>query len=80
MPWGAAADEFAVGCAKSVEDGVIEFLVIGYKVEFISIYNLKGWASNCFRVVWESFNCASVYEEYLCSLRLQSDAGGQFVG
>jgi hypothetical protein len=48
VPWGAAADEFSVGCAKCVEDGVVEFLVVGYKVEFISIYHVKGWASDGF--------------------------------
>ena len=37
VPWRAAADEFAVGCAQGVEDGVVEFLVVGYKVEFVSV-------------------------------------------
>ena len=28
IPRCAAADEFAIGCSQSVEDGVIEFLVV----------------------------------------------------
>ena len=74
VPWGAAADEFAVSCAKGVEDGVVEFLVVGYKVEFIGIYNMEGWSSDGFGVVWESFYAASVGEVDLGSLRLRKQS------
>ena len=60
VPWGAAADEFAVGCAQCVEDGVIEFLVVSYKVEFVSVDYMEGWSADSFWVVWEGFNTASV--------------------
>jgi hypothetical protein len=60
VPWGAAANKFPVGCAKSVEDGVVKFLVVGYKVEFIGVDYLEGWASDGFGVVWEGFYGASV--------------------
>lgn len=35
VPWSAATNKFSVGCAKSVKNGVIEFLVVSYEVEFI---------------------------------------------
>ena len=54
VPWGAAAYEFAVGCAQRVEDGVVEFLVVSYKVEFVGVDYVKCWSPDCFRVVWET--------------------------
>lgn len=35
VPWGTATDEFAIGCSKSIEYGVVEFLIVGYEVKFI---------------------------------------------
>jgi hypothetical protein len=49
VPWGAAADEFAVGCAQCVEDGVVEFLVVGYEVEFVGVDYVEGGSTDCFR-------------------------------
>lgn len=56
VPGPAAADKFAVGSGKRVEDCVIEFLIISNKVELIRVYYLKRRTSNCFWVVPENFN------------------------
>ena len=60
VPWGAAAHEFAVCCSQSVEDCVVEFLIVCNKVEFVGVNNVKCRAADCFRVVWEGFYGASV--------------------
>jgi hypothetical protein len=78
VPWGAAADEFPVSCAKGVEDGVVEFLVVGYKVEFVRIDYMEGWASDGFGVVGEGFYAASVGEVNLGFLCLRGDSGREF--
>jgi AbrB family looped-hinge helix DNA binding protein len=41
VPWGAAAHEFAVCCSQSVEDCVVEFLVVGDEVKFIRVYYME---------------------------------------
>jgi hypothetical protein len=74
VPWGAAADEFAISCSKRIEDGVIELLVIAYKVKFIRIHHIKRGASDGFRVVGEGFDAASVGKVDLGSLRLKNNA------
>lgn len=60
VPRRATADEFTISSCKRVEDGVVEVLVVSYKVELIRIDHIKCWASDCFRVVRESLNAASV--------------------
>ena len=60
VPGSAAAHEFAVCSSQGVEDGVVEFLVICNKVEFVGVNNVKRWASDCFGVVWKSFDGASI--------------------
>ena len=60
VPGGAAADEFAISRAQREEDGVVEFLVVSDKVEFVSVYHMEGWSSDCVWVVWEGFYAASV--------------------
>ena len=80
MPRRAGADEFAVGCAQRVEDGVVEFLVVSYKVEFVSINYMQGWSADGFGVVWESFDDAAVGEVDLGSLGLKSEARGKLMG
>jgi hypothetical protein len=72
VPGGAAADEFAVGCTQRVEDGIIEFLVIGYKVEFVSVNHMECWTADGFGVVWKSLDTAAVLEVDLGSLRFES--------
>ncbi len=79
VPWGAAADEFAVGCAQSVEDGVVEFLVVSDKVEFIRENHIECGASDCVGVVWEGFYAASVGKVDLGFLRFKNGAGRQFM-
>ncbi len=73
VPWGAAADEFAVGCSQRVENGIVEFLVVGYKVELVGVYYVKCGSSDCFGVVWESFYAASVRKVDLSFLGLKSN-------
>lgn len=60
IPRRAAADEFTISRTKRIENGVIEVLVVSYKVKLIRIHYIKRWASDCFRVVRESLNAASV--------------------
>ena len=60
VPRCAAADEFTIGCCKRVEDGIVEVLIVSHEVKFIRINYIKCWASDCFRVVGESLNAASV--------------------
>lgn len=71
MPWRAAADEFAVGCAQRIENSVIEFLVVSYEIELVSVYHVKCGSTDCFRVVWESFYAASIGKVDLGFLRLK---------
>ena len=78
VPWRAAADEFAVGCAQRVEDSVIELLVISYKIEFIGIYYVEGGSADGFWVVWEGFYAASVCEVDLGFLGLKRNPGRKF--
>lgn len=72
MPRCAAADKFTISCTQRVEDGIVELLVVCYKVEFISVNHVKGWSADCFGVVWESFNATAVCEMDLGSLRFGS--------
>ncbi len=74
VPGRAAADEFTISSCKRVEDGVVEVLVVSYKVELIRINHIKCWASDCFRVVRESFNAASVNKADLGFLGLKDNA------
>ena len=76
IPRRAAANEFAIGCSKGVEDGIVEFLVVWHKIKFIRIHNIKRWASDCFRVVWESLNAASVVKIDFCFLGFKTMPGG----
>ena len=71
VPWGAAADEFAVRGAQRVEDGVVEFLVVGYKVEFVGVDYVEGGSADGFGVVWECFYAASIGKVDLCFLRFK---------
>ncbi len=75
MPWCAAADEFAICCAKRVKNGVVEVLIVGYKVEFVSVDYVQRWSPDCFWVIGESFDAASVGEVNLGFLGLKDDAG-----
>ena len=74
VPWGAAGDEFAVCCAECVEDGVVEFLVVCYEVEFVGVDYVEGGSADGFGVVWIGFYGASVGEGYLGFLGLKRDA------
>ncbi len=80
VPGGAGADEFAVGCAQGVEDCIVEFLVVGYKVEFISIDHVEGWSTDGFRVVGEGFDGAAVSEMDLGALGCESQSRGKLAG
>lgn len=80
VPGCAAANKFSIRGAKGVEDGVVEFLVVGNKVEFISIDHMKRWASDCVGVVGESFYAASVGEVKLCFLRFIGNTSWEFMG
>jgi hypothetical protein len=62
MPWGAGADEFAIGCAECEEYGVIEFFVVWDEVEFISIDDVEFGSAYGFGVVWVGFYVAAVGE------------------
>jgi hypothetical protein len=68
VPGGAGADKFAVGSAQRVKYGIIEFLVVWDKVEFVSVNHMQSWASDGFGVVWESFDNAAVGEANLGTL------------
>src|SRR3972149_7429345 len=76
VPGCAAADKFAIGGAERVEDGVVEFLVVCHEVEFVCIDYIKRWASDCFGVVGESFNAASVNKMNPDLLGLKDEACG----
>ena len=60
IPGRAATHELSICCSKRVENRVVEVLVISNEIELIRIYYIKRWASDCFRVVRESLNAASV--------------------
>ena len=75
VPRCAAADEFTISSCKRVEDGVVEVLVVSYKVKLIRIHYIKRWASDCFRVVRESLNAASVNKTDPRLLGLKDNAG-----
>ena len=79
MPRRASADEFAVGGSKRVEDGVVEFLVVSYKVEFVSVNHMQGGSADGFWVVWEGFYAASVGKVDLGSLRFEGCVWWKFV-
>jgi hypothetical protein len=70
VPGCAAADEFAIGCSESVENGVVEVLIISYEIKLIRVDDVKRWASDSFGVVWESLNATTVNEKELRFLRL----------
>ena len=74
VPRRAAADEFAISCSKRIEDGVVEVLVISHEIKLICIYHIKRWTSDCFGVVRESFNAASVDKMDLRFLWLKNNA------
>ena len=78
VPWGAAADEFAVCGAEGVEDGVVEFLVVGYEVEFVGVDYVEGGSADGFGVVWEGFYAASVGEGDLGFLGFKRDSRREF--
>ena len=80
VPRGAGADEFAVGCAQCVEYGVVECLVVGYKVEFVSVNHMQSWSTDGFWVVWEGFDGAAVGEVDLCALGCKNQSFGKFTG
>ena len=60
VPRCATADEFAIGCSKCVEDGVVEFLVVCHEVKFVCINHMQCWSSDGFGVVGKGFDAASV--------------------
>ena len=68
---GANAYELSICGSQRVEDGVVEFLVVWDKIEFVSVDNVQGWSSDGFGVVWESFDGAAVCKMNLGSLRLK---------
>lgn len=74
MPGRAAANEFTIGCSKRVEDGVIEFLVVSYKVEFIRVDDIKRRAPDSFGVIGKSLNDTTVDEGDLRFFGLKDDA------
>src|SRR5665647_1193079 len=74
IPRRAAADEFTISRTKRIENGVIEVLVVNYKVKLIRIHYIKRWASDCFRVVRESLNAASVNKMNACLLGFKGNA------
>jgi len=59
-PWSAGADKFAISCAQREEHGVVEFFIIWYKVEFVSIDDVKFWSPDGFGIVWVGFNYTAV--------------------
>lgn len=74
VPWCAAAHEFSIRSSQRIEDGVVELLVVGDKIELISVDYMQGWSSDGFRVIWESFDGAAICEVDLGSLRLENYA------
>jgi len=60
VPGCAAANEFAISCSKRIENCIVEVLIISNEIKFIRINHIKRWSSDCFGVVRESLNAASV--------------------
>ncbi len=80
VPRRAAADEFAICGAECVEDCVVEFAIVGNKVEFVSVDYVEGWSADGVGVVWESFDVASIGKVDLGSLWFEGDVGWKVVG
>ena len=76
VPRRAATDEFAISRTERVEDCVVEFLIIGHEVKFIRIDYIKRRASDCFGVVGESLNAATVDKMDLRFLWFKDNACG----
>lgn len=79
MPWGTAANEFAIRSSQCIQNCVVEFLVVSDKVHFVTVNDVECWSSDGFGVVWECFYAASVCEVNLGSLGFESDARRQIV-
>ena len=80
VPRCATADEFAIGCSKRVENGVVEVLVISHEIKLICVHYIKGWASDCFRVVGKCLNAASIGKIDFGFLWLKSNACWELMG
>lgn len=74
MPGRATTDKFTISRSKRVEDGIIEFLVVSYKVKLIRVDDIKRRAPDGFWVVGESFDDTSVDEADLRFFGLKDDA------
>ena len=78
-PWSAGANEFSVCCSQRKEHGVVEFFVVGDKIEFVCIYDVEFWSADGFWVVWVRFYVAVVCECYAGFLGFLVSGFGEFL-